>query len=78
MIQYDSIFSFSNKSTVLEEIHDGEPRGSGCSELVVGAESHDSDSEYYTADEGEPCVGTTCSEDHLELDMRPQKRLKLM
>ncbi|KAL6315947.1 hypothetical protein AAG906_013781 [Vitis piasezkii] len=51
MIQFNSIFSPPNL-----EIHDGEPSGSGCSN-VDGSESDDSD--YYTADEGEP-IATAC------------------
>ncbi|RVW19349.1 Disease resistance protein RPS4 [Vitis vinifera] len=80
MIQFNSISSPPppppppNKSTVvLEEIHEGEPSGNGCSN-VDGSEEENS--EYHTADEEEPSTATACSEDHSESVMRPQKRLK--
>ncbi|KAJ9707489.1 hypothetical protein PVL29_002494 [Vitis rotundifolia] len=77
MIQFNSNFSpplSPNKSTVvLEEIHEGEPSGNGCSN-VDGSEEENS--EYHTADEEEPSTATACSEDNSESEMRPQKRLK--
>uniref|UniRef100_F6HN43 ADP-ribosyl cyclase/cyclic ADP-ribose hydrolase n=2 Tax=Vitis vinifera TaxID=29760 RepID=F6HN43_VITVI len=77
MSQFNSIFSpplSPNKSTVvLEEIHEGEPNGNGCSN-VDGLEEENS--EYQTADEEEPSTATACSEDHSESEMRPQKRFK--
>ncbi|KAL6315920.1 hypothetical protein AAG906_013754 [Vitis piasezkii] len=77
MIQFNSIFSpplSPKKSTVvLEEIHEGEPNGNGCSN-VDGSEEENS--EYHTADEEEPSTATACSENHSESEMRPQKRLK--
>ncbi|XP_034680122.1 disease resistance protein RUN1-like isoform X2 [Vitis riparia] len=63
MIQFNSIFSPN-----LEEIHDGEPSGSGCSN-VDGSESDDSD--YYTADEG-VTIATACY--HSESGRRGQRK----